>query len=182
MRLRASALCSLVVRSPAPAALRLPTRAAPLDRAQLQTDCSEEEFERRQQRVELMGFDVGGKMVSRAMREKPRFTRELEKVKFVCTDFWLSLFRKKVNKLQTNHRGTYVLHDDSFEWVRRLSACANGRPAGDGSVDVTDDAMRFLAFACGLIRGALGALGLVVVVTPKIAALPTCTFQCKIVS
>tara|TARA_B110000208_G_C11490794_1_gene329485 strand:+ start:134 stop:583 length:450 start_codon:yes stop_codon:yes gene_type:complete len=141
---------------------------ADIVQSMLQPDCSEEEFERRQQRVEKMGFDVGGKMVSRAMREKPRFTRELEKVKFVCTDFWQLLFRKKVNKLQTNHRGTYVLHDDSFEWVRRLS----GEDGGE----------RFLTFACGLVRGALGALGLTVVVTPTITTLPTCTFQCKIVS
>ncbi len=76
---------------------------------------------------------------------------QLEAVKFLCKEFWTEVFRKQIDKLQTNHRGVFVLKDQELKWLRRL-------PADEESARV--GAIRILAFPCGLIRGALACLGL----------------------
>jgi len=76
---------------------------------------------------------------------------QLEAVKFLCKEFWTEVFRKQIDKLQTNHRGVFVLKDQELKWLKRL-------PPDEESARV--GAIRILAFPCGLIRGALGCLGL----------------------
>mmetsp|Transcript_12908 Transcript_12908/g.30511 ORF Transcript_12908/g.30511 Transcript_12908/m.30511 type:complete len:252 (-) Transcript_12908:63-818(-) len=76
---------------------------------------------------------------------------QLEAVKFLCKEFWTEVFRKQIDKLQTNHRGVFVLKDQELKWLRRL-------PPDEESARV--GAIRILAFPCGLIRGALANLGL----------------------
>lgn len=76
---------------------------------------------------------------------------QLEAVKFLCKEFWMEVFRKQIDKLQTNHRGVFVLKDLELKWLRRL-------PPDEESARV--GAIRILAFPCGLIRGALACLGL----------------------
>ena len=76
---------------------------------------------------------------------------QLEAVKFLCKEFWTEVFRKQIDKLQTNHRGVFVLKDHELKWLRRL-------PPDEESARV--GAIRILAFPCGLIRGALACLGL----------------------
>ncbi len=57
-------------------------------------------------------------------REKPRFLDTLDVVKFICKDFWVSLFQKQIDNLKTNHRGVYVLTDNSFRWISKMSSDA----------------------------------------------------------
>ena len=99
-------------------------------------------------------------------RRTPRIVDSLDIIKFLCKDFWTSIFKRKVDKLQTNHRGVYVLQDYEFRWLIRFSS--------------TDDetskreAMRYLIFPCGLIRGALANLGVTAVVNADISTVPSC--------
>lgn len=46
----------------------------------------------------------------------------LEVVKFVCKDLWIALYDKQIDNLRTNHRGAYVLLDNSFKPLSRVSA------------------------------------------------------------
>lgn len=82
---------------------------------------------------------------------KQTLKAQLEAVKFLCKEFWTEVFRKQIDKLQTNHRGVFVLKDQELKWLRRL-------PPDEESARV--GAIRILAFPCGLIRGALACLGL----------------------
>lgn len=45
----------------------------------------------------------------------------LEAVKFICKDVWIALYDKQIDNLRTNHRGVYVLHDNGFRPVGRMS-------------------------------------------------------------
>ncbi|GMI52332.1 hypothetical protein ScalyP_jg1305, partial [Parmales sp. scaly parma] len=105
-------------------------------------------------KIESMGFSVGHRFVERMAQQKPTpFSTQnntLECVKFLCKDFWTSVFHKQIDKLQTNHRGVFVLKDLRFRWLDRL-------PAQDERSRTK--AMKLLAFPCGLIRGALKNLG-----------------------
>jgi hypothetical protein len=51
----------------------------------------------------------------RFAKDRPRFTDNLDVIKFLCKDLWTVLFKKQIDNLKTNHR------------VRRFNKC-NCRP------------------------------------------------------
>jgi hypothetical protein len=55
-------------------------------------------------------------------KDWPRFKDELDTLKFICTDFWSSVNKKQIDNLRTNHQGVYVLQDNAFRFLTRLSA------------------------------------------------------------
>lgn len=103
--------------------------------------------DRSKQIVDTGPFVIGGGMQHTHMDAKT----QLEAVKFLCKEFWTEVFRKQIDKLQTNHRGVFVLKDLELKWLRRLPSDEENARVG---------AIRILAFPCGLIRGALACLGL----------------------
>mmetsp|Transcript_146 Transcript_146/g.144 ORF Transcript_146/g.144 Transcript_146/m.144 type:complete len:247 (-) Transcript_146:157-897(-) len=119
-------------------------------------------------KMERMGFDVGYRLVERLAQSKSLVPQsahdkapttallQLEAVKFICKELWTEVFRKQVDKLQTNHRGVFVLKDGSFKWLQRM-------PAGTELAKAM--AIKILAFPCGLIRGALSNMGISSVVS-----------------
>ncbi|CAH1444907.1 unnamed protein product [Lactuca virosa] len=76
-------------------------------------------------RIEAIGYQVGHQLSERYTMERPRFSDHLEAIKFICKDFWSELFKKQIDNLKTNHRGTFVLQDDKFAWVSRMSSTEN---------------------------------------------------------
>eukprot|EP00271_Cylindrocystis_brebissonii_P015803 TRINITY_DN38832_c0_g1_i1.p1 TRINITY_DN38832_c0_g1~~TRINITY_DN38832_c0_g1_i1.p1 ORF type:complete len:190 (+),score=30.43 TRINITY_DN38832_c0_g1_i1:209-778(+) len=149
-------------------------------------------------RVEAIGFQVGQQLAERYTKDRPRFGDNLEVIKFICKEFWVEVFSKQVDNLRTNHRGVFVLQDQKFRWLTRLSA--NGpmtagekamtaappptpsTPAsGQGASGKTLAAAgQYLHFPCGLIRGALTALGVSCAVSAEVSALPVCSFTVRI--
>ena len=51
-----------------------------------------------------------------------RVLEQLELFKFVCKEFWTSIFRKPVDNLRTNHLNVFILHDNNFPWALKFSA------------------------------------------------------------
>ena len=78
-----------------------------------------------------------------------------------------------MDNLKTNYRGVYVLTDNRFRWLQRLA----GVPS---SPELEAVVQRSLHFPCGLLRGALAALGVVAVVTAEPGALPACSFTLRV--
>lgn len=138
-------------------------------------------------RIEAIGYQVGHQLSERYTMDRPRFSDHLEAIKFICKDFWSELFKKQIDNLKTNHRGTFVLQDNKFRWLSRVS--------GDPSVELTGEAQdpsamsenkaaqttgMHLYFPCGLIRGALSTLGIPCAVSADISNLPACSFVIRI--
>jgi len=143
-------------------------------------------------KLERVNFNVGRRYAERLCRERTeRMSLEsIDIVKFVCRELWTELFRKPVDKLQTNNKGTYVLQDYSFRPLRYLSTEAppllppssshtglsvssiGGEGGGFVSSvpisaltasaleDTKMQALRIVVGACGLVRGALDAFGM----------------------
>lgn len=107
-------------------------------------------------------------------RDKPRFNDTLDVIKFLCKDLWTLVFRKQIDNLKTNHRGTYVLTDNTFAPLRRMSV----EKGVDGTLA---RAQPFLFFPAGVIRGALASLGVNATVQAETSALPGATFQIRTV-
>ncbi|GAA5839568.1 hypothetical protein JCM5353_001728 [Sporobolomyces roseus] len=135
-------------------------------------------------KLEEMGYKSGWSLSERLSRDRPRFPSipssipnapplpdPLEVVKFVCKDLWVSLYDKQVDNLRTNHRGVYVVLDNSLRGLVRLS--------GEG-----EEAKRWtrflLANTAGIVRGCLANLGIQASVAGESSNLPQASFQIKI--
>ncbi|QUC22066.1 uncharacterized protein UV8b_06307 [Ustilaginoidea virens] len=122
-------------------------------------------------RLESLGYRVGQGLVERFSRDRPRFNDTLEVIKFLCKDLWSLVFGKNIDNLKTNHRGVYVLTDNAFRPFSRMSTDAGGQ--------AVVRAQPFLWFPCGIVRGALAALGTSATVEAEINDLPGAVFQIK---
>jgi len=142
-------------------------------------------------KMQRLGYDVGYRLVERLAQSKglappssvnPNDTSvtalskiQLEAVKFLCKEVWVEVFRKQIDKLQTNHRGVFVLRDREFKWLKRLPGDQNASRV---------KAIKILAFPCGLIRGVLANLGITTVVSCDFLAdgksMANCSFNIKI--
>ncbi|KAH7122526.1 trafficking protein particle complex subunit 6B [Dendryphion nanum] len=136
-------------------------------------------------RLESLGYRVGLGVVERFSRNTPRPTTPLDIIKFLCKDLWQLLFRKQIDNLKTNHRGIYVLTDNSFKPLGRMSFDTKKYSTNtDGVVNDANGlakAQPFLYFPAGIIRGCLASLGIVATVTVESASLPGATFQIRTV-
>ncbi|KAI0850985.1 transport protein particle component [Daldinia vernicosa] len=124
-------------------------------------------------RLDGLGYRVGLGLVERFSRDRPRFNDTLDAIKFICKDLWMLVFKKQVDNLKTNHRGVYVLTDNAFRPLSRMSADAGGH--------AVVRAQPFLWFPCGIIRGALAAMGIAATVQAETNELPGAVFQIKTV-
>ncbi|KAK7403193.1 hypothetical protein QQX98_011057 [Neonectria punicea] len=122
-------------------------------------------------RLEMLGYRVGQGLVERFSRDRPRFNDTLDVIKFLCKDLWSLVFGKNIDNLKTNHRGVYVLTDNAFRPFSRMSTEAGGQ--------AIVRAQPFLWFPCGVVRGALAALGINTSVQAEINELPGAVFQIK---
>ncbi|XP_055334590.1 trafficking protein particle complex subunit 6b-like [Paramacrobiotus metropolitanus] len=120
-------------------------------------------------KLEAIGFQVGLRLVERLTKDHPRFKDELDVMKFICTDLWKYIYEKQVDTLRTNNQGTFVLTDNSF------------RPLSFFGVEGIDQyypaSARFIAYPCGIIRGALSALGTKCTVSAKAMSMVCCVFE-----
>ncbi|XP_077227456.1 uncharacterized protein LOC143860609 [Tasmannia lanceolata] len=141
-------------------------------------------------RIEAIGYQVGLQLSERYTMERPRFSDHLEAIKFICKDFWSELFKKQIDNLKTNHRGTFVLQDNQFRWLRRVSVdpspadTESSQNAGPSATTADNKAAQatsmHLYFPCGIIRGALTNLGIPCAVSADISSLPACSFVIRI--
>ena len=139
-------------------------------------------------KLERIGFAVGFRLTERLAQNKtwnavPNHqdmaaavsAQQLEAVKFLCKEVWMDIFGKQIDKLQTNHRGVFVLKDLNLKWLSRF-------PSGTEHARVT--AIRLLAFPCGLVRGCLSNLGIPAVVSCDFLAdgqnMAACSFNIKV--
>ncbi|CAH1364628.1 hypothetical protein MTP99_000992 [Tenebrio molitor] len=120
--------------------------------------------------IEYIGFSTGYRMIERLTKEMPRFKDELDTMKFICTDFWSAIYKKQIDNLRTNHQGVYVLQDNGFRFLTKLS---NGK-------QYLEVAPRFVAFTCGVIRGSLANLGIACLVTAEVQNMPSCKFHIQV--
>ncbi|RHY73295.1 hypothetical protein DYB30_011351 [Aphanomyces astaci] len=154
------------VRSMVPFILFTPPHSAPVDGRESAEDAWAPSDDLTT-KLEAFGYDVGYRFVERFSRDRPRLLEPLDVIKFLCKDFWIHIFKKQIDKLQTNHRGVFVLQDFNFRWIQALS--------GEHDAESKQKALVFLVFPCGLLRGALANLGILAIVNADLNAVPGCT-------
>jgi len=149
-----------------PLARRLASELS-VENAELVDD--EEEREAMFYRLEILGYKVGQGLVERFSRDRARMGETLDVIKFICKDLWTIVFRKQIDNLKTNHRGVYVLTDNTFRPFSRMSTETGG--------NAVSRAQPFLWFPCGVVRGALANMGVNASVQAESTELPSATFK-----
>eukprot|EP00775_Hariotina_reticulata_P007197 gene7197-7411_t len=124
--------------------------------------------------LQAVGFRVGRQLAERYSKDKPRLGDTLEVIKFVCKEFWQTVFKKQIDNLKTNHRGIYVLQDNNFRWLVRVTPAVT-LPDGTSRAEyLAAAAQPYLELPCGIIRGALTHLGINCTVEGDARAMPSC--------
>ncbi|KAI8983301.1 transport protein particle component [Trametes punicea] len=168
-----------LITTPAPAAPSLKKEkmrdsvASNATRASLSKDTHDSDEEELRARLEAVGMHVGANMAERLCHDRGLFTDTLDAIKFICKELWNSCWDKQVDNLRTNHRGVYVLQDNSFKPLTRISSW-------EGRAESLRQSRLYVAVPAGIIRGALARLGFQAVVVPEVTNLPQCTFQIKL--
>jgi len=121
-------------------------------------------------KVEKIGFDVGRRLMERCAQDGPCITTLLSAVKFLCKEFWQFIHKKNIDKLQTNNKGVFVLHDNNYQWL-----CSLGPSLSAGGKDEIDAQT---SFSRGFLTGAFEALGWQCTVVLFTSNLPQCQIQC----
>lgn len=119
----------------------------------------------------VMGFPAGTALASELRRDVPDAfdVQSLRSAnRFVCKVVWPRLFGKRADRLKTNNRGTFFIHDMDCKWLANM-------PSSDMKAMGTCR----LVFCCGVIQGVLFALGFKCGVTADfdVSTLPACTFR-----
>lgn len=120
-------------------------------------------------KLQMLGYTVGHRLAERYTKDVQRLNHppdgQLRIIKFICKEFWQLVFRKPaVDKLSTNFRGIYQLVDHRFSWIAKISGTPQQRKP-------------YVAFASGVIKGALANLGVKVSVEVEVSANSACTFR-----
>ena len=125
-------------------------------------------------KVERAGFVAGQQLLDTLLpygeRRQQLGRDHLECLKYLCKEVWQSAFGKMMDNLKTNRKETFVMIDADFSWIRMFGEDARNE-------EMTQLVILYLAFPCGLLRGALTGFGLIAAVTAEIPAFPQCSFQ-----
>lgn len=118
--------------------------------------------------AEAIGCRLGTRLAARAACGRAYAHDALDVVKLLCKEVWPVAFGKPVDNLKTNHRGVFVLHDAKLKWLLRASA-------REHDANVQRELASIAALVCGLIRGALGTMGVRCTVQADVSQTPACT-------
>ncbi|KAF5117394.1 hypothetical protein DV495_000645 [Geotrichum candidum] len=98
-------------------------------------------------KIEQFGFKLGRNLAEIFTRERERFQNQLDVMKFICKELWPLIFKKQIDNLKTNHRNT------------------------------VKQAMPYMWFPMGIIRGTLSALGVEASLSFESNHLPNVSFN-----
>lgn len=123
-------------------------------------------------RVETYGYNLGLKIAEVLLYKSSgnKVVDILDIMKFVCRDVWRCLYNKQMDNLRTNHRGTFVLVDNSYKLIAQLNS-------SKGMQDTLAKSKVYLWFPCGVIRGILMSFGIESYVTAEITQFPAVVFN-----
>ncbi|KAL1514905.1 hypothetical protein AB1Y20_003985 [Prymnesium parvum] len=132
------------------------------------------ELQRASRKIEAVGFQVGQRLAERYTKDTPRFAETIDVIKFICKDFWFEIYRKQIDRLQTNNRGVFMLQDNRNRLLARCS------PSLERRGNAKQVAALYARFPAGLIRGALSCFNVTASVSIEVGELPSCEFTVKV--
>ena len=88
------------------------------------------------------------------MSHRLLFKESIDYIKHIALDVWSYVFRTGVEKVKTEYGGKHDLYVRQFEWISVLSN------QDVNSKEYIEKVKLYLTYVCGILRGALAAMGL----------------------
>lgn len=102
-----------------------------------------------------------------------RLIDEVSIMKYICKEFWISLYMKQIDNLRTNNQGIFVLQDNNFRFLTHMSA-------GKQYIDVTERVSVNLMFKNTLFKNFSILFFLFQVSCIQLWCFKRCTYQSRI--
>ncbi|ODV96043.1 hypothetical protein PACTADRAFT_75225 [Pachysolen tannophilus NRRL Y-2460] len=101
------------------------------------------------QMLDNFGFQIGKILIEQLIFLKndgisTKMDEILDIMKIIARDVWKMIYQKQIDNLRTNHRGTFVLIDNSHRLISSMYGPDKHRISG-----------LYLNFSCGVIKGVL---------------------------
>ncbi|WBW74057.1 TRAPPI,II,III complex subunit Trs33 [Schizosaccharomyces osmophilus] len=132
---------------------------------------NDERMEKGYSFLENIGFQVGRKLAERLLLTRNRIVESIDVMRFLCRELWPIVFRKQLDNLKTNRKGTFVITDNYFFWFSKMTAATG--------TEMKEYTTPYLYFPSGFIRGVMHTFGYPVQVIAQCPNLPTCIFQVR---
>ncbi|EPY52695.1 TRAPP complex subunit Trs33 [Schizosaccharomyces cryophilus OY26] len=132
---------------------------------------NDEQMERGYTFLENIGFQVGRKLTERLLLTRNRIVESIDVMRFLCRELWPIVFRKQLDNLKTNRKGTFVITDNYFFWFSKMTAATG--------TEMKEYTTPYLYFPSGFIRGVMHTFGYPVHVIAQCPNLPACIFQVR---
>ncbi|CAG9330225.1 unnamed protein product [Blepharisma stoltei] len=119
-------------------------------------ELTREQILEKKKELKKLGLLIGERVIGYIVKEHIWLKEPNAVLRFVCKEFWLCLFGKYIDRLQSNNRGVYIMYDYKFRWLQSLSL--------DTTDSVDKEAIEkfynfMLSWVCGVIKGGLKGLG-----------------------
>ncbi|TIB71192.1 translation initiation factor 3, RNA-binding subunit [Wallemia mellicola] len=73
-------------------------------------------------KLKQVGTSIGHTVAERIKQTREPLNDNLEVIKLLCKEIWTFIYGKQLDNLRTNHKGTFVLHDNSYRPLVNLSS------------------------------------------------------------
>mmetsp|Transcript_10000 Transcript_10000/g.14938 ORF Transcript_10000/g.14938 Transcript_10000/m.14938 type:complete len:174 (+) Transcript_10000:958-1479(+) len=108
-------------------------------------------------KLKSLGSNLSGKLMFRIVKDHVWLKEENAILRFICKEFWMYLFGKNVDRLQTNNRGVFIIYDYKFTWIQTCSV-ESTEPELTESIHKLQ--LLYLGLVSGFIKGGLHSLGI----------------------
>lgn len=74
-------------------------------------------------RIERIGYQVGQRLIDRLVLGHRLFTDQLDILKYICKEYWMTLYQKQIDNLKTNHKVNLKVLRASVLFIIRVYLC-----------------------------------------------------------
>lgn len=120
-------------------------------------------LDKKQKQVELeeIGYHMGERISNHLLNLSNNRVKEITDILiFLGKEVWTFVFSKKIFKLQTNKKGTYLIDIEDFRFLNGLFTEKTISTANQETIEL------ILYSICGIIKGTLSVFNLDCIVTP----------------
>jgi len=114
----------------------------------------------KQTELEELGCRIGERISNHLLNNNNSRVKNLdETIIFLAKDVWTFIFGKKISKLQTNRKGTYIFDTEDFKFLNGVFTEKNMTCESQANIEL------ILAIVSGVIKGTLSAFNIECIVS-----------------
>jgi len=125
------------------------------------------ENKQKQSELEEMGCRIGERISNHLLNINNSRVKDIDEIIiFLGKDVWNFIFGRKISKLQTNRKGTYLIDSDDFKFLNGVFTEKHMTPETQQNIEL------ILAIVSGVVKGTLSAFNIECIVSASFKPQP----------